>query len=148
MQLKFYNREEITVTKLDNDFLFRFPRFAMVGASGVIVNMGLLWILKSFIGLDVAIASPIAIEMSILSNFVLNDIWTWGDRHSRSFLGRLWRYNLSIAGTAFGINYPVLLILDRFFNVNYLIANLTGIILGSIVNFVINHFWTYRKKSI
>jgi dolichol-phosphate mannosyltransferase len=120
----------------------------VVGASGVIINMGLLWILKSFIGLDVAVSSPIAIEMSILSNFVLNDIWTWGDRHSRSFLGRLWRYNLSIAGTAFGINYPVLLILDRFFNVNYLIANLSGIILGSIVNFVINHFWTYRKKSI
>ena len=51
-------------------------KFAVVGGSGVVVNLGALALLRS-IGLGDNLASAIAIEISIISNFVLNDRWTF-----------------------------------------------------------------------
>ncbi len=124
----------------------RLIRFAAVGLSGVGVNMGMLWFFKTVVKLPVEVAGAFAIEISIMSNFILNDIWTWRDSHQRTFLGRMWRYHTSVAITAFGINLPVLVLLNKRLGVNYLIANLFGIALAAGANFLLNHFWTYRGK--
>ena len=59
--------------------LTHFIKFGAVGGSGVIVNLGALALLRS-LGLGDNLASAIAIEISILSNFVLNERWTFRDR--------------------------------------------------------------------
>jgi putative flippase GtrA len=60
----------------------RFLRFAVVGASGVVVNVGTLAALRRLAGVQANVASAIAIEASILSNFALNHKWTFRDRRS------------------------------------------------------------------
>jgi putative flippase GtrA len=57
----------------------RFVKFAAVGASGVVVNLGTLALLR-FLGVHTNLASALAIEVSILSNFAINHLWTFGDR--------------------------------------------------------------------
>ena len=52
-------------------------RFGVVGLSGVIVNQGLLMLLHGTIGAPLLLSSLIAIEVSILTNFLLNHTWTW-----------------------------------------------------------------------
>jgi len=126
----------------------RLFKFAVVGASGVLVNMCALAILKGILRMPLEFAGALAIEISIMSNFMLNDLWTWRDSRWRSFWGRMWRYHLSVGITAFGINYPVLLIITKFAGIQYLWANLIGIALASLANFVINHFWTYGKGKL
>jgi putative flippase GtrA len=54
-------------------------KFAAVGASGVVVNLGTLALLRMF-KVHTNLASAAAIEMSILSNFTINHLWTFGDR--------------------------------------------------------------------
>jgi len=103
--------------------------------------------LKGMTEMPLAVAGLCAIEISILSNFILNDLWTWHDSRWRSYWGRMWRYNFSVGITAYGINYPILLILTNFARVQFLWANLVGIALGSMANFILNHFWTYGKKN-
>ena len=66
----------------------RFLRFCAVGASGVGVNLGALWLLTQLMGLQQNLASALAIELSILSNFVFNDAWTFSDRHRRAWWAR------------------------------------------------------------
>jgi len=61
----------------------RFLQFCSVGASGVIVNLGVFAILD-LMGLHRLLASAIAIECSILSNFAANEFWTFRDRGSRN----------------------------------------------------------------
>lgn len=80
----------------------RFARFAMVGASGVVVNLGALWLLAGVLGLREVAASAVAIEVSIAWNFALNNAITYRDRNARARAGaleRLLRYNaVSLVG--------------------------------------------------
>ena len=75
-------------TKLDSKTLqkiltlrywIRFIKFNIVGLTGVFVNEGILMLLTS-LGLYYIYSSIVAIEISIISNFLLNDIWTFKDR--------------------------------------------------------------------
>ncbi|GAB4565230.1 MAG: hypothetical protein Tsb0020_15950 [Haliangiales bacterium] len=65
----------------------RFLKFAAVGASGVVVNLGLLAALLA-LSLHENIASAVAIEVSLISNFLVNYTWTFGDTRGRG--GSLW----------------------------------------------------------
>ena len=59
----------------------RFFRFCVVGATGVIVDMALLYVLSDANGLGWGLTRSklLAAEAAILSNFLLNDAWTFGD---------------------------------------------------------------------
>jgi len=136
------------IKPMKSGVLVRIIKFSIVGGSGVIVNQGFLFILHSLLQCPLWVSSLIAIEFSILTNFVLNDIWTWRDRHARKLWGRIWRYHLSVGITAYGINYSVLLFLAHFAGIPYIWANFAGIFLAALANFIINHFWTYSEKRL
>jgi dolichol-phosphate mannosyltransferase len=125
----------------------RLLKFAVVGLSGVIVNMGMLYLLTEYLGLLYIISSIIAIEISIISNFFLNDLWTWKDRVKKRFLERFFQYHISVGLTAILANWLILLILTEFFNIYYLISNLIGIAVGTFANFVVNDLWTFQKRT-
>ncbi len=59
----------------------RFIRFALVGSSGVVIDMGLLYLLSDphTLGWGLTRSKLIASEMAILNNFLWNDVWTFGD---------------------------------------------------------------------
>ena len=56
-----------------------FIKFSLTGLSGVVVNLGSFHLLLQ-LGLHRYLASPIAIELSIISNFLINNYWTFADR--------------------------------------------------------------------
>jgi dolichol-phosphate mannosyltransferase len=123
----------------------RILKFATVGLSGVGVNMGMLFLLTEYLHIPYLISSILAIEISILSNFFLNDIWTWRDRIKKKYLHRLIQYHISVGVTAIFINWLILLILTEFFGLYYLISNLIGIALGTFANYILNDIWTFRQ---
>jgi dolichol-phosphate mannosyltransferase len=126
--------------------LEEFVKFCIVGGSGVIVNMGFFFILTRFVELRIEIASPIAIEISILTNFFLNNLWTFSSRKTRvPFHSRIIRYHL-VTGLAGIVNYFTLLLLANIVGMPDLIANLIGILLGTLINFFLNSLWTWRIK--
>lgn len=134
-----------------NFFNKRFIRFGIVGVSGVFINMGILALLTESFHFDYRISSLIAIELSIISNFVLNDIWTWHDREKHVFLKRFLRYQVTAGLTALIFNWGLLVFLTMAFHMrqHYLIINMFGIGLGMIFNFLVNNHWTFKnlKKS-
>jgi dolichol-phosphate mannosyltransferase len=126
--------------------LIRFLKFIGVGLSGVLVNEGILWILTEFGGLRYYISSLIGIEASIISNFVLNDYFTFADRRTgkmRSFISRLLKFNLTCA-TGAGIQYGLLLLLTSVFGINYLLSNFIGIVVAFIWNYILSMVWTWK----
>jgi len=126
--------------------LTRFLKFCAVGLSGVLVNMGLLWLLTEIAGLFYLLSAAISIETSIISNFVLNDYFTFRDRRSpqvKSFLSRLLKFNLvSLAGL--GLNMGVLWLLTEVFGIYYLLSNLCGIAVATLWNYLVNTWWTWK----
>jgi len=126
----------------------RIIKFGIVGASGVVVNMGALYLLTEFGKIPYFMASVIAIELSIVSNFVINLLWTWSDRSGEgTFWGKLVRYHIGAGATAFLGNYLILILLTEFFGMHYLLSNLIGIGVGTFANYLINDLWTFRRKQ-
>ena len=121
----------------------RFQKFLLVGAIGLAVNQGVLYVLVSLAGTAVAMASPVAILLSMLVTFSLNERWTWHDRGSGPILHRAVLYG-SINSGGLLINWAVLVSLERM-GLDYLLANLVGAGIAAIWNFSLNHALTWRK---
>ncbi len=135
--LEFKNREKI-ITLI---------KFGIVGSSGIIVNNGILWLLVEHFDAAVTFASPAAIAVAVFNNFTWNNIFTWHERRDNyrySYFHRLWKYYLSNSIGAL-INYGVLNALFYLFDVNYIIANLAGIFLGMVSNFVLSDKWVFKE---
>jgi dolichol-phosphate mannosyltransferase len=76
-------------------------RFGVVGLSGIVVNSAILWALVRELHLAVMLGSVLATEAAILSNFMLNDRWTFRGARDRSFTQRLLRFNgVALGGMA------------------------------------------------
>ena len=92
----------------------RFWKFALVGASGVLVNMATLVILAEYFHAHKVIAWMFAVGVSILSNFLLNNAFTWRDVRHSSRIHFLLRgalaYPVAIIGIGanFAVYYPLL----------------------------------------
>ncbi|MDO8568246.1 MAG: GtrA family protein, partial [Dehalococcoidales bacterium] len=126
--------------------LLRFIKFCLVGGSGVIVNLGIFWLLTRLGGLGQKdfLALAIAIEASIISNFTLNEVFTFHDRHSTGgFIPRLLKFNfICLAGAA--IQAGVYALLHHGLGVYDLLSNLIGIIAATLWNYGLNSWWTWR----
>lgn len=122
-----------------------FIRFALVGLSGLLVNLGSYVILTRQIGLGIALACPIAIELSILSNYFLNDVWTFKYRRvTIPVYHRLFRFHV-VAALAGSLNYLVFLILVYLMHFYDILANVIGISIGMLVNYFLNSIWTWHQ---
>ncbi len=140
---------KIITERINKARVVRFLKFGTVGASGVFVNMFVLWLAHEKLGLPLAFASLVAVAVAIMNNFLLNDFWTWRDKATTkkyTFFHRMWRYYLS-ASLGSLINYGTLLILTELFGVYYLSANLIGIFLGMASNFLLSEFWVFKKRD-
>lgn len=121
----------------------RFQKFLLVGAIGLGVNQSVLFALVDQAGLIVAMASPIAIFLSMIVTFALNERWTWHDRGHGRILDRAMLYG-SINSGGLLINWLTLVSLDSI-GLNYLIANLVGAGIAAVWNFSLNHALTWRR---
>jgi len=121
-----------------------FIKFCFVGLSGVFVNL-LVFSLLIYYGLNKYIASPIAIEISILSNFVLNNAWTFSGRNVLDkFHIKGLKFNFVSFG-ALGISYLVFVLLSVLFpKVAPQYHQAIGIIPATFVNYFFNTYWTFR----
>ncbi len=123
-----------------------FIKYCLVGSSGVFVNLGIYYFLTRFINLPITISSPIAIELSIISNFILNNYWTFKSRQSQKSIGiRILNFHI-VAGVAGIMNYLSFLLIVYLLEINDLIAVVLGIAIGIIFNYAGNSLWTFRKE--
>lgn len=121
-------------------------KYYLVGASGVIVNLGILFALTEFVGLWYLLSSTIAIYVSITSNFFLNKTWTFRDtaikQHDFLMYGKFIGVSLVGMGIQLGFNY---MFVEKL-SVYYLLAALMSIMIASSVNFVLNRRLTFGIK--
>lgn len=121
-----------------------FMKFAIVGATGVVVNLGLFTALLAS-GMNKYLASPIAIEVSIVSNFLLNNFWTfrWRRTRDRTRIRGL-KFN-TVSLVALGISYSTFVLLSMAFpRVAPQVHQLIGIVPATLVNYFLNSYWTFK----
>jgi dolichol-phosphate mannosyltransferase len=143
---------------------FRYLKFGLVGASGTVVNIVVLYLGHEY--LFQAIEGPqgkpwaslaLAIAVATANNFTWNRLWTWADRVQAQraaavasdevrppHLGaQLLKYALA---SWFGIALQYALTLWLAHLMHYMLANVIAIVIASVSNFLANDRWTFRKS--
>jgi dolichol-phosphate mannosyltransferase len=116
-----------------------------VGASGVLVNLGFFTLLL-MMGVNKFIASPIAIELSIIWNFLLNNYWTFSQRNTadRTRIRGL-KFNL-VSIFSLGVSYGTFVLLSFTFpDTLPQIHQILGILPATLVNYFLNSYWTFKQ---
>jgi len=123
-----------------------FIKFLLVGAFGVGINLGLFALLLR-LGVNQFVASPVAIEASIVGNFLLNNYWTF--RRRRVATG------LRLRGIKFNLVslFALLISFGTFLTLRFLqpdgppvLHQLAGIVPATLVNYFLNSYWTFREE--
>ena len=124
-----------------------FLKFCLVGLSGVVVNLGSFHLLLE-LGVHKYIASPIAIEISVISNFFLNNYWTFGDRDlsSRKRIRGMQFHIVSLV--ALGVSYSTFVVMSMLWPaVDPVWLQGCAVAPGTLVNYALNSYWTFREKG-
>jgi dolichol-phosphate mannosyltransferase len=132
----------------------RFIQFCLVGLTGVVLDMGLLFLLSdpTMLAWPLTRSKIIASELAIINNFLWNDLWTFGDitrrqPSKRQQLKRFIKFNLiCLAGLVLNV-----ILLNLFFNVfglNRYLANFCAIAIVTFWNFWVNLKLSWRVTEI
>jgi len=143
---------------------FRYLKFGLVGASGTVVNMAVLYLCHEYLFQSIEgpqgkpwVSLAVAIAVATVNNFTWNRMWTWADRvqaqhMAASQLGELRAPGLAMQlfkyalASWFGIALQYALTLWLAQLIHYMLANVISIVLASVSNFLANDRWTFRKS--
>jgi len=124
-----------------------FLKFALTGLSGVVVNLGSFEVLLA-LGLHKLIASPLAIEFSIIWNFLINNYWTFADR---VMLGRKrvrgLKFNL-VSLLTLALSYASFIMLSAVWpGARPVWLQGCAILPAVVFNYFLNSSWTFRDAG-
>ena len=115
--------------------MIRFARFALAGASGFAIQLGTLAVLTSVLGVNYVVATLVAVEAAIMSNFVWHQRWTWRDR-SGPLLDRFLRFNAMTAMTSIIGSIFLTALFVEGFGMHVIVANIASVAILSVINFI------------
>jgi putative flippase GtrA len=125
----------------------RWLRFNLVGGIGVALQLALLLLLKSVLGLNYLTATGLAVEATVVHNFLWHERYTWADRVQPSWRKSVWRllrFNLTNGAVSIGGNLVLMKIMVSFGHANYLAANGAAIVVCSLVNFLVSNEYVFE----
>ena len=131
-----------------NIFL-RWFRFNLVGGIGIAVQLVLLFLLKSILHFNYLAATALAVEATVIHNFLWHERYTWADRVQLSWqnsLPRLLRFNLTNGAVSIAGNLGLMKLMVDMGHMNYLVANAIAIALCSLVNFVVSNQYVFDGR--
>ena len=138
--------------------ILKFVKFGIVGASGMVVDFGVLYLMRNVAGLPDLWANTISFTAAATSNYFLNRIWTF--RSHEKQVGVEYAKFLLVSVIGLGINNGVLLLssllwpelyngsislLGKNIEIFYLFK-LLAIAITTLWNFFGNMLFTFRKK--
>jgi len=131
--------------------LQRWVKFHMVGLMGMCVQLMVLPLLKTGLGLDYLPATVLAVEAAVLHNFAWHEKYTWKDRaslHYTDVLKRLLRFNLTTGMISMVGNVVIMKFLVGQEHLPYMMANIIAIGCCSILNFLCSEVIVFRKPVV
>jgi putative flippase GtrA len=143
----------------------RYIKFGIVGASGTVVNLVVLYLGHEYLftaweppGSKPYASLALAITLATINNFTWNRLWTWSDRVKAETAARAERteaprmsqltkeFGKYAAASGFGSALQYVLTLALAGYIDYRIANVIAIVIASVSNFLANDKWTFRRR--
>jgi dolichol-phosphate mannosyltransferase len=130
-----------------------FFRFCVVGLSGVVIDMSVLFLLSDprMLGWGLTRSKLIAAEAALINNFLWNDAWTFGaisksQTSTGQRLKRFLKFNV-ICSLGILLNVLILNVEFNFFHMNRYLANLLAIGIVTLWNYKSNKEFSWRVTA-
>ncbi len=154
------NRFQETTKKLNRDYIIKslstsghtgnqFIRFALVGGSGVFVNLAVYSGSIYLLHVHYLLAATFSFMTAMSSNFILNLRWTF-KTHRQGFRA-IWDQYLRYAAVtlfSYAINMAVLWILVDLWRWHKVLAQLAAIAITTLSNFIGSKLWAFKLKPV
>ncbi|MFA4852530.1 MAG: GtrA family protein [Bacteroidales bacterium] len=121
---------------------FKFLKFGIVGASGMIVDFSLTYLFKEIVKIQKYVANAIGFTVAATTNYFLNRIWTFHDTAPEITVQYIKFFIISLIGL--GINTLILYILVNNYKKNFYLSKLFAIGVVMVWNFSINLIFTFK----
>jgi dolichol-phosphate mannosyltransferase len=126
--------------------------FALVGGSGFVVDAGTFWVFSAVVGMYYLYANVFGVVLGIVWTFIGHKYVTFRDRSGgdRAVLQGVQFLIVALFGLA--VQSVVLYIVDvlsveRFFGeFDQLFGKVCAVGVAAVSNYVLNKFWTFRKR--
>jgi dolichol-phosphate mannosyltransferase len=109
-------------------------RFSIVGATGTIWNLGIMYIMTDIVGIHYVLSYVIAFSIALVNNYLLNSYWTF-KQEARA--AGLFKYGAVSLFTLF-INGILLYLLTDKLGIWYMFSSAIGILSAFIINYFIS----------
>ena len=135
-------------------FRHRFVKFGVVGFSGTLVNLAVLYLFQEFLLSNVhpetrrlSYSLAAAIFLATINNFFWNRYWTWADRKGKTkhgFFVQMGQY-FTASWLSIALQFVITKLAAQF--THYMVANVVAIVLAAVVTYLLNDVWTFRLRS-
>lgn len=128
----------------------KFIKFGIVGASGMVVHFGVLYLFKEVVGLNPFLANTIGFVTAATTNYILNRIWTFRSQEKQVAVEYLKFILVSVIGL--GVNNGTMwitgkLLPDWFNDWRFYLIWVFAVGVTTMWNFFGNMLFTFRKKK-
>jgi putative flippase GtrA len=121
---------------------FQLVRFAVVGASGYVVNLAVFTLAVHPLAVDYKVAAVVAFLVSVANNFWWNRHWTFAAREGHAGFQAARFLTVSVA--AFLFSYLVLLLLVEAAGLPKVPAQALAIVTATPLSFLGQKLWSFR----
>jgi putative flippase GtrA len=139
----------------------RFFKFAIVGISGTLIDLGFFYIFNQLLTIPPVTAKSLSFSVAVFNNFIWNRIWTYPESRQLPFSKQFGQY-LAVSIVGLLINTSIFAVADQsfihlfenilpanFFFSPTVVGHYASIAIATIVvlswNYFANRFWTYRS---
>jgi putative flippase GtrA len=123
----------------------RWLRFNAVGIAGAVLQLCVLALLKSGLGLGALPATALAVETAVLHNFIWHERWTWRTHGTPGVWSRLLKFHMANGFLSITSNLIWMHLLVQVWGLPYLIANAVAIAATSLLNFALGERVVFRQ---
>lgn len=120
------------------ELINRWARFSAVGATGIVVQAVALVFLMRVVDMHYLAATAVAVEASVLHNFIWHRKWTWADRRASGVVPMLLRFNLTTGAMCLAANLVLTFAFVGGAGLDAYTANMGAIAICSLINFILS----------
>lgn len=130
--------------------IIKFLKFGIVGASGMVVHFGVLYLLRDVVHINQFVANTIGFIVAATTNYILNRIWTFNSHDKQVGIEYLKFFVISLIGL--GINNGTLWLGGRLLpswneDWRFYILWVFAVGVTMLWNFFANYLYTFRKAE-
>jgi putative flippase GtrA len=129
-----------------NQFV-RWAKFSLVGTLGTVVQLGALALFTRLMHGHYLYATAVAIELTLLNNFIWHSHYTWSNRARTAPVRRFLRFQVLSGLISMVGNLVFMRILVGEAHVPVLAANVVAVVSCSIPNFLLGNSWVFAGDA-